>query len=384
MRYHTSHMKGRRLRWSLVCAAAMVAAVVALAFVPPPRFVLRVIVERSSGWLMAGDGGRLEGLVRAYVYTALAAHIGDPLLEEPRHDEEILLRMMTEVRKSVISASGKPTYSPAHWPALIAGVGYCDQINGAVCSLAARYFPKAELIGLYDPVKLKSPHTIGRVWSEERGEWLYFDAFYREPVVFTRDADGQPRFVRLPESTSTISRREVAPAGVYALEGWTFAEFPRTFGMYVVNRVRARLMHVPDAAGVPPPQQETAQQQMAQRQTAQRQTAQPQTAQRQTATQPSAQQTSVHDSDAAPVHQGILAGRPFLKPSSPLPKPSKINEDLYRRVVRAYAKARVLHLLGEPDRNAYRVVAGSANTNSDDRASEIVATARRFVERPEL
>lgn len=382
MRYHTSHMKRRRLRWGLVWASVLLAAGAVLSFVPPPRFVLRSIVERSSGWLMAGDGGRLEGLVRAYVYTGLAAHIAAPILEEPGQDEEILFRMMAEVRRAMISASRKTTYSPAHWPALIAGVGYCDQINGAVCSVAARHFPKTELIGLYDPATLQSPHTIGRVWSKRRGEWLYFDAFYREPVIFTRDAGGQPRFIRLPESTSTVSRREVAPPGIYELDGWTFAEFPSTFGMYAFNRVRARFVRVPTVEP-PQPQQETAQRDSEQRGDApQRSSAQQRSSTQQRSS--ARQRPSAPKARTASGGQRILAGRPFLKPSPPLPKPKRINENLYRRVVRAYAKARVLHLLGEPDRNAYRVVAGSGNANTDDRASEIVATARRFVERPEL
>jgi hypothetical protein len=344
-------MQRRTRRLSLVCAVAVLLAAGAglMLFVRAPRPLLRVLVERSSGWLLAerDGGGTPQRLLRTYVQTSLASHIAAPLLEQPGRDEEVLLRMMLAVRDSVVSARPpqQAKFIANGWPALIAGVGYCDQLNGAVCAVAAQHFPKAELVGLYNPVTLKSPHTIGRVWSEQRGEWLYFDAFYREPVIFTRDAKGQPRYLPLTEKVP-VSKREVAPEGTYQLAGWKLTDFPPTFGMYLVRRVTDRFERSRKSA-----QQD---------------------------------QPVAAAAGAAGAGAGELAARPAAIPPDPVLRGGTFDDDLYRRVVATYAKARALHLLGEPARDVYRRVAADASVVADDRASELAHTARRFAERPEL
>lgn len=305
-----------------------------------------MIVEWSDT-MMWGEGGPGGRLLRGYVQNGLAAQVANDAGSGT--DEEVLMRMMLRVRRSVLNprTDEELRFDPRFWPALVAGVGYCDQINGAICLAAAHRFPKAELVGLYDPKTRALPHTVGRVWSRTRAEWLYFDAFYAESVIYTRDATGVPKVV-LAQAPLPWSSREPAPEGTYALAGWPLGQFHESFAMYIVSRLRpARPPEIrADARAIAPkPNRSNAGMLL-----------------------------------AAPIVSAETSGAVVFK----MRPPSHRNDEAYSRIVRSYAQARAEHLLGVPSRDAYRAVADSADAAADDRAAEIAFNARRFAERPSL
>jgi hypothetical protein len=187
------------------------------------------------------------------------------------------------------------------------------------------------------------------VWSKQRSEWLYFDAFYATPVVFTRDEAGRPHFLATDAGAVMPTRDSMAPT-IYALHGWKLSDFPSTFGMYLLKRASG------DSAAFG----------------------------NDSATTTLGTSTAFATTTSTP---GVLAGQPaeLVIPVDPWRAGGVGREqpDVYDRVIRAYTAARVAHLFGHPDRNAYRAVARQAPlAQRDDRAAELTRVASRFADLP--
>jgi hypothetical protein len=118
------------------------------------------------------------------------------------------------------------------WPTLVSGLGWCDQVNAVAARVLAHSFAHAQIYALYDAEKHISPHTIGRVWSEQRHEWLYFDAFWDRPVVFHHTADGKPEILNV---SSVEHSNRLAPPLIYHLGGWVLNEYPSTYPGYLAG-----------------------------------------------------------------------------------------------------------------------------------------------------
>lgn len=331
---------------SLFLAGLMVVVL----FVPPPQMVLRWLIVTSAPFLLDAPsasesrlGHSAKELVRVYMNVGTCYHLAKKVLHDGGSEEEVLGRMVAEARAIIVSPRKAEDirHDTVEWPALISGVGYCDQINAVVCRMATHHFPKAELVALYTP-KDVSPHAIGRVWSEKKKDWIYFDAFFAKPVVFTRDAKGEAHFASVNAGGFGPGRFSI-PQTIYNLDGWTLSDFPNTFGMYLWTRLTRR------GNGETAPMQQT-----------------------------------VASSSVTPTYDGngqVLPERPpdALEPAAPVVYEGLRNPRVFSRVVRQYAAVRVKHLFGKPDRNAYRAIAGQARTaRVDDRAAEITSIAARL------
>jgi hypothetical protein len=298
-----------------VVSGGVVAAV--LLFVPPPAPVIRLIARATAVPLLNGsapDEGRIsrsaKRFLRMYVQCGIAAHLGNAVATRGASDEVKLARLMSAARQSI----QYPVGAPDDWPALIAGVGYCDQINGVVAMMAARHFEKAELFGLLEGDV--SVHTVGRVWSEQRREWLYFDALFGKPVIYTRDGRGRVAFVDVRDEGPVLSRPAAAPE-IYRLSGTPFAPFSPSFGGILL----ARLFPEERAPFRTPP--------------------------------------------------AVLLGQPTE---------FKSNEEAFRHIAKTYVAVRMDDLFRERDRNAYRAIADDPVAATDSRATALAAVARGFAE----
>ncbi|MGN6183927.1 MAG: hypothetical protein ACTHQM_09770 [Thermoanaerobaculia bacterium] len=343
-------LSSRRRQIVSIAFVLLAGFAVAVFFVPPPKPLLRRLIVASAPMLLEGpkaDESRIrkatKQLVRVYINVAVADILAERALQGGGSDDVVLGRMMAEVRGMILSPRdwGDIRHSTALWPAFLSGVGYCDQINATICRMGAHRFEKAELVALYLPNGKPSPHTVGRVWSKERNDWLYFDAFYARPVIFTRDANGAPQFLTT-DAGAVMTTREATPASTYALQGWKMSEFHSTFGAYVIDRVFGS---GPDVV--------------------------------------SAEEVTTVVAAAAP-SGGILPGRPDdVVPSTVNAKSArkKMREcNVFRNVSRAYAAARVKHLIDGANVSAYRAVARQSGiADRDDRAAEIASAAQRFL-----
>ncbi|MBV8520384.1 MAG: hypothetical protein JO197_23535 [Acidobacteria bacterium] len=356
----------------VLVAVLLLAAATFAVLLAPPRFLLRSISVASADLLLSGanpNDGRVVAAGRrffsAWVQSSLAASVADRVATSAR-DEVALGQIVVTVRNAIINHE-QLDHVPKTWPALISGLGYCDQINGSVAAVAARRFGQAELFALYDRNGLTSPHTIGRVWSPQRNEWLYFDAFYSVPIVFTKDARGRAHYARV--DGGVLPSRGVPLYWEYDLSGWTLSRFRASFAAQVVARARREAFAPPavvvaeavarggEAGLQKPPSYSAA--------VAQRRYAGP---------PPSAAASAICCGFDAPPPRRASDVRP------PAAEVLEHRDDAtYERLARAFVEARFDTLTEGANVEAYRAIAEDPRAERDDRARQIAQVARKLV-----
>src|SRR4051794_20216945 len=319
----------RRFRIIVILGAA-VAAVVVTAVTPP--LTGRMMAFRGN-WLLSKptaqqSGGSVRKVVATYFEFALAAKIAQRV--EARHltnDVDRIEYALRRVQMRVLSY-GELQFNQHDWPALLSGIGYCDQINAAACKVLAHSFTHAQLYALYDSEHRTSPHTIGRVWSTERNEWLYFDAAADRPVVFRRRADGGVEL--LNHASAIYAGRETPATWTYRLDGWVLNEYTSTYPAYLTNHVLNSLRRPVDFRPVTMPSE-------------------------------------------SPVESPV---------SLPLPA-SPRDSPRYAGIARQYVAARAEDILGDQSeaRARYSALAALSDNGLDDESRLLVAAARQFAAR---
>jgi hypothetical protein len=357
----------------VLVAVILFAAALFAVLVVPPRFVLRSISVASADMLLSGanpDDGRVvaagKRLFNAWVQASLAAYVADRVASSPR-DEVALGQIVVAVRNAIINHE-QLDHIPKPWPALISGLGYCDQINGSVAAIAARRFGTAELFALYDRNGLTSPHTIGRVWSAQRNEWLYFDAFYSVPIVFTKDAHDRAHYVHV--AGGVLPSRGVPLYWEYDLSGWTLSRFRASFAAQIVARAR-REAFAPSTVVVAD--------QVARAEATHARAPKP----------PSYSAVVAHPRHAdrppsSSAFYGTFEAPPPRRESDVLPPAKEVikrrDDATYERLAREYVQARFDTLTGGASVDAYRAIGEDPAAARDDRAEQIAKIARTLVD----
>jgi len=310
-----------------------------LLFVTPPRQVLTGLVNHFPTAVLSGSEADtrvtrvFKRSLQLYIGSALASYLAARIEAAGESDEAILLRIMERVREVVLNQRQVP-HAARTWSSLVSGLGYCDQINGEAAHVASHHFPRAQIYALYDAVRQSSPHSIGRVWSDTRRDWLYFDASADKPVIFSKDGDGVPAFVAM-RGHATASRGRVAE-DVYSLPGWVMNEYRPSVAGQIAVALSAGFFH----PGTP------------------------------------AVDAGNRDGGAKSPPPAMSGPTPSPQPADPAPP--AFDDSVFERAARAYAAARLDHLLsGSPNRAAYLASAGDPSRR-DARAAEFAAAARLF------
>jgi len=134
----------------------------------------------------------------------------------------------------------------ASWRVFLSGIGYCDQLCAVAAIVLAEKFSSSQTVDIIDPSTAES-HTIGRVWSSDYNDWLYFDCFLDEEVIVFRKVQSEPPQIlarrKTPWTTPppTVSPDHRAMLGRFynqAERGVILNEYTASFGRYLGRRVR--------------------------------------------------------------------------------------------------------------------------------------------------
>jgi hypothetical protein len=347
-------------------------------FVRPPRPVIRALVNAFPTAVLTGsdaDTGVTRFIKRSlhlYVKSALASYVAERLDTENDRDEAALLRIVAHVRELTLNQTQVP-HAAKTWLSLASGLGYCDQINGVVAHVASHRFRRAQLYALYDAAHKSSPHTIGRIWSDERRDWLYFDASFDAPIVFAKRGDGVPEFVDA-RARAVVSRGRPA-MDLYSLPGWVMNEYrPSVAGQLEIELVDLLNADGPQGLETPPAVVSATRSSVA--------IAADEHCGSHIATIP----TKALDCDPLEGRPGPQRtdAPPDVSSSASVAQPSDpavaaYDQAVFERVARSYAAARLEHLLDDgPNRAAYLAIADDATAARDARAAEFVSAARVF------
>lgn len=248
--------RARSLRKRLVAlaAAALAGLIIASLFIPLPAPLLSLLADRSSSWMLdpapdqgfavARAGRRFAGLA---VQQGLAdAFLAARPLPKDVPESERIGRRLVALKPLLISQTELP-HAPIAPPVALAGLGWCDGINGFAATVLAREFSQVEIVGVLGADRTGG-HSFGRIWSERGGEWLYFDLWTEEVKVF-RSRPGRPAEYLFRERPVAGSLRVKEPtaliADIYdrAWSGFVHNRLQSTLGAYLFARLSNAARH---------------------------------------------------------------------------------------------------------------------------------------------
>ena len=162
---------------------------------PLPRPILSPAMERSSGWLLADGegGGRLSQAARKIVglelQLSLAAEVHRSQRLPPGLSEAQRIAARLGAVKSMMIDQTELPHARVGAPAAIAGLVYCDGLNGFAATVLSHEYDEVGIVAVDDPAT-GVRHSFGRLRSPREG-WLYFDLWTNQVAVF-RSRPGHP------------------------------------------------------------------------------------------------------------------------------------------------------------------------------------------------
>lgn len=234
----------RRSRLVLGSVLALeVLAFVAL-LVPAPIWAMRLM---SGPWLLnyaEGSPNSLDLSYRNAVGLWIEKGIAAKAVRDPGGpDAQRIGAMLVQMKPFLISQT-EITHGPAIAHTGIAGIGWCNHVNGFAAEVLSHYYPKAESFAVNNGA---TSHTFGRVWTS--AEWLYFDAWADEIVVFRWR--GTPDYLFRSRQTQTMTPTDVVNvANAYnrADHGYTLRRFRPTVLGQLIEDMGNRFDHGSDTA----------------------------------------------------------------------------------------------------------------------------------------
>jgi hypothetical protein len=249
---------GRGVRESIIRRGLIVVLLVAVLLVPIlvlplPKAVVRQVVLWSDSWILTdfinGGHGRFAHATNAGQKTlatllqySLVTHFRrNQVVPEGASDPERMMAYLVPLKKALLSQTSVP-HAASSWPVMLSGLGWCDQVNGVAAILLAAEFPSVQMIGMVDS-ESGAGHTVGRVWSPEMNDWLYYDIWGDEVVVFSVGDDGNADYIGRASPMPHRAPSAENAAVLHRLynqtrDGFVFNEFRRTFGGYLLFKLR--------------------------------------------------------------------------------------------------------------------------------------------------
>lgn len=192
--------KIHRKIWILfgLCVALLAAQVL---FFPLPRPVLHYLATNSAGWIL-NDNGRSKSIPgkMAQVFTgeliqqSMIAHFHDRYGKSQWKDDAAFAGMLLHALRPTLISQREIYHQAVGTPTAFSGLGWCDELNGVAGRLLAHDFDRIEIVGVNDP-KTGGGHSFGRFWSKQHMDWLYFDIWTEEVLIFKIRAGKAPEYL---------------------------------------------------------------------------------------------------------------------------------------------------------------------------------------------
>ena len=153
-------------------------------------------------------------------------------LEEIKGLENTLLTFRTYVR-----TQSEIPHRMLAGPAIVTGLGWCNQINEDAAIWLAQEFGACEVVAVYD-LETKVGHTIGRVKSRFDGQWIYFDAWPSRPCLFKITQHGTLDYLTSRTEPTTPERdMDFQRLDALAAQSPITGTFPRNYVGYLAARL---------------------------------------------------------------------------------------------------------------------------------------------------
>ena len=243
--------------WRMGGLAAAFLFFIQVFLLPLPEPAIRGLVSLADEWILSdyekssGSFSAVQTSMRRLVATLIEQSLinrFEKQIDVPVGQSELdrLVYSLSSLKDLLIN-QGEVFHPPSIRPTFLSGLGWCDQLNGVAGKMLASRFSISQTYGLYDPKTGRSPHTIGRVWSQEYGGWLWFDIFYDEIFVFQREAG----VIKILARVRPLQSSRAPPPNDQDLEnlyqmieqGWVLNDYAGSFGGLLVKKIRQALLN---------------------------------------------------------------------------------------------------------------------------------------------
>ena len=162
-------------------------------------------------------------------------------------DEITALRNNLLAFRSYVRTQSEVPHRMFDCPAIVTGLGWCNQINEDAAIWLAQEFGVCYVVAIYDP-QTKLGHTIGRLKSRFDGQWIYFDAWPSNPCLFKATQQGTISYLD-PTAMATAApapperNNDFQRLDALAAHSPITGTFPRTY----IGYLTARLTRIEDS-----------------------------------------------------------------------------------------------------------------------------------------
>lgn len=240
----------RKVKAVLYAIGLSIAALYLVGVAHPPLRVTRALIRWNGPWMIqdfarGGKGAPSRLVIAARKLSAIYVQYQLAAAVQSRHhvegnDVERLVAQLRPLHAALLNQR-EVAHAPANWSTFLTGLGYCDQVNGVAANVLANEFDHSQLIAISDTLPEIAGHVIGRVWSKDRGDWLYYDVWNGLMVFAAHGGSPIAILAREPPSPDVMAPSEqLAIQRFYDLTalGWVMNEYPQSYGAYLFSKVR--------------------------------------------------------------------------------------------------------------------------------------------------
>jgi hypothetical protein len=157
---------------------------------PFPKSIVRLAAGWGAAWvlndsdqLLYGFENPMQKFFGEMLQQSLIDHFHSRRIDRNKNDDAMYAgKQLDRLRPLLINQSQLP-HNPISGPVGLSGLAWCDTANGLAGRLLAHDFDDVQLVG----VRFGDDgggHSFGRFWSNQYRDWLYFDIWTEEVVIF--------------------------------------------------------------------------------------------------------------------------------------------------------------------------------------------------------
>ncbi len=252
--------KSRRGTVALAVAVAAALLFAQILFFPLPKPLLRYLTVQSAGWMLNDTKRTLAGIENfGKIFTSellqqsMISHFHDRYSKPSWSNDANYAGMLLHKLRPTLISQREIYHESAGTPTAIAGLGWCDELNGIGGRLLAHDFDKVEIVGVRD--KKTGGHSFGRFWSPQHADWLYFDIWTEEVLIFRVQPNSAPEYLyrSSPVGPSAVTPDDFAIVNTLhsgTKRGFVHNRLQDTVGEYFGTRIANIFSH-----GSPHPQE---------------------------------------------------------------------------------------------------------------------------------
>ncbi len=167
-----------------------------------PKFAIYFLAENFAGSLLS-ESSKSDALPRRaskrlfglWMEQNILSNVYNAQTVNAKDDAQRIGLRLVGLRSALLSQLELPHDAP-EVPVEIAGFGWCEGVNGVAAILLSHEFDNAQLVSLKGPSLTNGDgHAFGRVWSRQANDWLYFDIWSGEVVVFRHKRGDKARYL---------------------------------------------------------------------------------------------------------------------------------------------------------------------------------------------